>query len=317
MDEFSLKLVNAAKFSLPPEVVDYISRRGSAWVEHTPFAYWLIDRIRPEIFVELGTHHGCSYFSFCESVKQNGLETKCFAVDTWQGDGVTTGHYSHSIFDEVSSYNAEYSSFSTLLRMDFDSALNKIADKSVRLLHIDGCHSYEAVKHDFDTWLPKLGSDAVVLFHDTEVMLETFGVWKLWAELKQQYPNSLEFLYAAGLGVLFVNPTQPVFWEELSADDKETFLGFFENLGFLQRRHCEAQMAKLLAVTALENEDTCKKLEEKNARLENANAQLEQKSKKLEAEAVHSAQVIRSAMKWQNRSWIKRLFHKWRPPTVA
>src|SRR5436309_21632 len=58
----------------------------SAWTEHIPFAYWLIEAHRPAQLVELGTYFGASYFAFCQAVATLGLPTRCFAVDTWRGD---------------------------------------------------------------------------------------------------------------------------------------------------------------------------------------------------------------------------------------
>ena len=46
----------------------------SAWLEHAPFAFWLVDAVRPRSVVELGTHHGFSCFVFAEAVKRLGLD---------------------------------------------------------------------------------------------------------------------------------------------------------------------------------------------------------------------------------------------------
>ena len=58
----------------------------SAWLEHAPFAFWLVDAIAPRSIVELGTHNGFSYFTFCEAIKRLRLPARAFALDSWEGD---------------------------------------------------------------------------------------------------------------------------------------------------------------------------------------------------------------------------------------
>ncbi len=186
------------------------SRLGapSAWYGHVPFGYWLVGQSQPRIVVELGTHAGVSYSAFCDAVLDHRLPTRCFAVDTWQGDEYA-GLYGEEIFTDFQRFHdLRYRDFSTLLRMTFDTALDAIAEASIDLLHIDGEHSYAAVRHDFDSWLPKLSDRAVVLFHDTNVHERDFGVWKLWQELRQLHPG-FEFLHASGLGLLAVGRQMP------------------------------------------------------------------------------------------------------------
>ncbi len=209
-----------------------------AWIGHIPFAAWIIRTIKPSIFVELGTHSGNSYFSFCQSVNQNRLETRCFAVDTWKGDE-HSGFYGEEIYEDVRFYNDKnYPHFSSLLRMTFDDAAQYFPEGSIDLLHIDGLHTYKAVKHDFETWLPKLSDHAVVLFHDTNVKERDFGVWRLWQELCEKYPLNFEFIHSYGLGVLQIAKGEGSFnLEWLSPDypHRNIIREYFSSLGLWVR----------------------------------------------------------------------------------
>jgi len=179
-----------------------------SWHGHIPFAFWCIEALKPRVLVELGTHKGDSYCAFCQAVAETFADTRCYAVDTWRGDP-HAGFYGDEVFEELRQYHEpRYGRFSSLLRSTFDEALSRFADGSVDVLHVDGAHGYQEVRHDFSTWLPKVGPAGAVLFHDIEVREGDFGVWRLWEELRHTYP-SFSFPHSHGLGVLAVGESPP------------------------------------------------------------------------------------------------------------
>ena len=203
---------------------------GSTWHEHIPFAMFLVDILRPEVIVELGTQHGDSYCAFCQAVKELGLQTLCYAIGTWQsaecgGPEVLADLRAH--------HDQLYGAFSRLIRSTYDKAVKYFSDGTVDILHIAGRHDYEAAKRIFVTWLPKISVQGVVLLDDINVREADFGVWKFWEEIKMQYSH-FEFVHGGGLGILAVGKEQPEALQGLlnaSEEDVSKVRSFFFELG--------------------------------------------------------------------------------------
>lgn len=227
----SEKIFNPLDHSVCLEFPQWLEE--TAWAGHIPFAMFLIDALRPRVFVELGAFRGSSFCAFCQAVKSVKAKTKCYAVDTWQGDA-HAGKLEEGVLTKLREHHDPlYADFSGLVESTFDDALGNFADGSIDLLHIDGFHTYEVVRRDFFTWQPKMSSRGIVLFHDTTVRERDFGVWKFWDEVKQNHLH-FEFLHSHGLGVLCVGEDLPEGLQFLfAANEYQTRVirNFFNALG--------------------------------------------------------------------------------------
>lgn len=202
------------------------------WVGHIPFAFVLTELFKPARFVELGTDSGNSYLAFCQAISHLGLQTQCTAIDTWRGDEHAR-FYGEEVFLGLRAYhNPRYAHFSELLRCLFDEAVGRFEDDSIDLLHIDGLHTYEAVKHDFETWLPKMSRRGIVLLHDSEVREREFGVWRFVEELADRY-RLFSFSHSNGLTIVQVGdqvePDVAAFFT-LAENDPEAVRAYFEGV---------------------------------------------------------------------------------------
>ncbi len=190
-------LINFMKPSYQP--INHLT--PTSWGGHIPFMISLVSTLQPSCFVELGSYAGASFFAACQAIRNQGISCDAVAVDLWEGDH-QTGFYPEKVHNNFKHLlNEHYKDFARFIRSDFDQAATQFADNSIDLLHIDGLHTYEAVKNDFLTWKPKLTSNATVIFHDTTVMRDDFGVYKFWEEIKEE-TVSFNFQHTHGLGIL-------------------------------------------------------------------------------------------------------------------
>ena len=158
--------------------------------------------------VEIGSFKGKSTCWLAYGAKSAGRE-KVTAIDPF------TGSPEHQPGEELSDPDLEelgstFPSFEKNLRtMDlYDHVAPIVAtscdaakdwDRPVRLLFIDGDHSYEGSKQDFDLWVPRVVPGGLIALHDIG---HWDGVTRFYRELMANTTEYEELLELFGLVVL-------------------------------------------------------------------------------------------------------------------
>lgn len=258
----------------------------TAWAGHIPFMFTVASVLKPRRFVELGSHNGASFLAYCQASERMLFGTEAVAVDCWAGDE-HAGFYDTNVFDKFKPLIAQYDSFAQYIRAYFDEAVLQFEDGSIDLLHIDGLHTYAAVAHDFQTWLPKLSSDGLILFHDINVHERDFGVWRLWDELRRKYPAA-HFMHSHGLGVLYVgneagSGVEAMVKAMADPDVQDVLQVHFESVsqlstGLAHRKRILREKEKELAALS-EDAKNLNKVRQRNSYLESENRGLREKGR--------------------------------------
>ena len=65
---------------------------------------------------------------------------------------------------------------------------NILSGRQVDFLFIDGLHTYEGVKSDFEMYSNLVRNGGIIAFHDI-VPYPEYGINKFWNEIKNNYKN--------------------------------------------------------------------------------------------------------------------------------
>jgi predicted O-methyltransferase YrrM len=142
--------------------LDFRSGLGdSAWL-----LYGLSRSLKPAVAVEIGSARGKSACYVGMALKENGMG-HLYAIDphtsTDWNDSESVETY-ETICKHVALLNL--ADVVTIVRQHSDQAIHKIA-KPIDLLFIDGDHSYDGVKADWNSFTPYMSRFGIVVFHDT------------------------------------------------------------------------------------------------------------------------------------------------------
>ena len=161
----------------------------SAWKGHRMFANNLVNNFKPNVTVDLGVDYGYSLFALAETNPGH-----VYGIDSFDGD-VHAGHHSDAYLTVTEIVKLDYKNI-TLVKGYFDDVV-KTWNKPIDILHIDGLHTYEAVKNDYAKWSPHVRKGGIIMFHDTVAFPNDVG--RFFNELNGEKTH---FEHSAGLGVL-------------------------------------------------------------------------------------------------------------------
>ena len=166
-----------------------------------------VEELRPKVVVEIGTNMGGSLFLFTKKATHDAL---IISIDLPGGLG--GGGYPDFRAPFYRSFAGPDQTMH-LLRLDshqkdtYEQLLKLLDGKKIDFLFLDGDHSYEGIKMDFDMYSPLVRQGGIIAFHDIKPSLpdnwRQVGLY--WEHIKQNYEYS-EFLSNeetwGGIGIL-------------------------------------------------------------------------------------------------------------------
>jgi cephalosporin hydroxylase len=188
--------------------------------ELAPLVAVLLER-KLETVVEIGTAAGGTLFAWCKLAAADAL---IVSIDL-PGGPFSPGT---SSVDRLRVYarqeqNLHFFRDDSHLPATKEALVQVLAGRSIDFLFIDGDHSYEGVRRDFELYAPLVGHGGIIAFHDIAPHPPQSGcrVEQLWNEIRPAR-TFIEYIDRGGrnwggIGIIFVDDELSTYDSELGA----------------------------------------------------------------------------------------------------
>lgn len=137
------------------------------WFDYLNVYKTIVNNSRPNgIIVELGAWKGRSSAFLVVEAKNKSKDIHVHIVDTWDGSEEHTDNMKDGLYEKFISNMSPLNGLYTAHRMTTNEASGLFQDSSLDGVFIDADHSYEAVRQDIQSWLPKVRSGGILAGHD-------------------------------------------------------------------------------------------------------------------------------------------------------
>ena len=160
--------------------MEYVEEQG-------PLLESLVYLNQAQVIVEVGVAEAKSTDWLCRGAKLRG--GKVYGYDLWDTHGLNNQFEHWSSKEKCEAYlqskghtNFELTKINS--RTPEFAELIKTKHPVIDLAFIDGCHSYDGIKNDFDAIYPQLSETGVIVFHDT---MRIDGCREFMIDLRTKY----------------------------------------------------------------------------------------------------------------------------------
>jgi len=159
--------------------------------------FWVLDRYEIKNVLEIGTNKGGTLFLFSELVGDDGFVVGIDEQNKMEWDWEKSKN-TKMIFGDSGSAGI------------LNAVRDLMGDRKIDLLHIDGNHTYNGAKKDYENFLGMVRDGGFIAFHDIVVpngKHTEFGVDRLFCELKEEYESievrsSVQWRGSCGTGII-------------------------------------------------------------------------------------------------------------------
>ena len=176
--------------------MEYVEEQG-------PLLESLVYLNQAQVIVEVGVAEAKSTDWLCRGAKLRG--GKVYGYDLWDTHGLNNQFEHWSSKEKCEAYlqskghtNFELTKINS--RTPEFAELIKTKHPSIDLAYIDGCHSYDGIKNDFDVIYPLLSECGVIVFHDT---LKIDGCREFMIDLRTKFFDGTYDLITFPWGSMF------------------------------------------------------------------------------------------------------------------
>ena len=176
-----------------------------------------LEKVKPKRVLEIGTATGGTLYLLCNVVSNNAT---ILSID------LPGGSFGGEFFPDwklpiYKSFARDDQNIHILRSNSHDNKtleqIRKIlGENKIDFLLIDGDHSYEGVKKDFEMYAPLVSNEGIIAFHDIKSgpASEVGGVPQFWNEIRSGYPHAEiidDFLSPSyGIGILFLSSIKEI-----------------------------------------------------------------------------------------------------------
>jgi len=197
--------------------MEYVEEQG-------PLLESLVYLNQAKVVVEVGVAEAKSTDWLCRGAKLRG--GRVYGYDLWDTHGLNNQFQHWSSKEKCEAYlqskgHVNYELTKINSKTPEFHELIKSKHPVIDLAFIDGCHSYDGIKNDFDAIYPQLSATGVIVFHDT---MSIDGCREFMIDLRTKYND--------GTFDLVTFPYGSMFYSDGNVVDRRTGISVLVKRGF-------------------------------------------------------------------------------------